>query len=214
MRHLLLIVVVFCFGVSIFSYHSALAQEVGHAQVQIENPLADAVVQGLVPITISTNLENSVYSELSFTYHQNETGTWFVIWEGEDELPNGELTVWDTTAITDGNYDLRLLVWTNDEEQKELIVSGIRVRNYSPIETNTPDPRPSITPQTTQEISATQMPTLEITYSPNVTPGPNPASLNQDQIMLVVLRASAGVFAVFLLAGGYFFVRSLLRGKR
>jgi hypothetical protein len=50
------------------------------------------------------------------------------------------LASWDTTTIADGVYRLRVVVNQSDNHSVETVVSDLRVRNYTPVETNTPQP--------------------------------------------------------------------------
>ena len=53
-------------------------------------------------------------------------------------VENKRLADWDTTAIADGTYQLRLRVMLNDGNTLETIVPDLRVRNYTAVETSTP----------------------------------------------------------------------------
>jgi hypothetical protein len=110
----------------------------------IESPVTGQAVQGSTAIRGSTGIERFQSYEVNFTYEGNPALTWFLIQEGTAPIQDGVLAEWDTTTITDGDYILRLLVTLNDGTQVEAIVNDIRVRNYSPIETETPTPIPPL----------------------------------------------------------------------
>ena len=87
----------------------------------------------------------------------------------QGEVEDTELVLWDTTTLTDGNYDLQLIIEREDEEPLVYNILGLRVRNYSLIETNTPAPTNTAAP----DEAATSIPT--ITPAPTqVRPTPTP----------------------------------------
>ena len=109
-------------------------------QVAIYSPGMGQVLQGTISITGHTSVAGFMYTELSFGYFNDQTDTWFLIYESDEPISDGELTQWDTSTITDGEYNLRLVVVLEDGSQLTSDVSNLRVRNYTPIETNTPEP--------------------------------------------------------------------------
>jgi len=67
-----------------------------------------------------------------------EADTWFAIGEpSRQPVEAGPLGLWDTSGITDGNYHLRLRVFLDNGTALEHIVDGLRIRNYTQIETPT-----------------------------------------------------------------------------
>jgi hypothetical protein len=122
---------------------------------------------GNIEVSVNTAVEGFVSAELLFGYTNNPTNTWFLISQSDAPIENGVLTNWDTTVISDGNYDLKLTVSLQDSTQISTVIPGVRVRNYSPIEPDTPTP---ITPTLTQVPGDTPMPT--ITPTPTITPIP------------------------------------------
>ena len=88
-----------------------------------------------MPIIVNTTLEGFQSAELDFGYLNDPTQTWFLITLSSEPLSGGKITEWDTTTITDGNYTLRLVVTQQDGNQVVATSEGIRVRNYSMIET-------------------------------------------------------------------------------
>lgn len=183
------------------------------AQPQITAPAGGEAVQGQVTISGASGVPGFFYAELSFAYAGDSTGTWFLIEETFTPLQSGSLATWDTFAITDGTYDLRLLITLVDGSEMETFVRGIRVRNYSQIEAATPTA--SLTPTATPTVDRTQAfvpsetPTVTPTPSasalpPTLTPLPrNPAEVTPQQIGDTLLRGLAGTLAAFLLLGMY-----------
>ena len=193
-----------------------LAQTENSPGVEISAPAPGTPLQGLVTIEGSTVAEGFQSWEINFGYANDATGTWFLIAEGEAQITRGELTQWDTTMITDGDYNLRLTVYLQGGQREHYIVDDLRVRNYSPIETITPTPtltptpytetpRPSLTPTTTQPPSETPIPDTP-------TPLPtNPVTITQSNINNSLLRGAAATAAAFLLVGLYLSVKRMIR---
>lgn len=168
-------------------------------QVVISAPLPGQALQGDIVISGNTSIDGFAASEISFGYSGDPTDTWFSIQYSTIPVDNALLAHWDTTTITDGDYTLRLVIDTVDGEQITLIVPGLRVRNYTPIETDTPTPLPpsatpgpgtpvppSATPSETPVPSATPLP-------PTPTPLPtNPAIISEKDVRMTVFTG-AGV---------------------
>jgi hypothetical protein len=139
--------------------------------------------------------------ELTFGYTADPTRTWFLISQGNGPLEGQKLADWDTTTLTDGNYTLRLIVIRQDGSQFSLQVDGLRVRNYSPIETDTPTPSPTPAP------GETPIPTATLTPSPTpIPPTPTPLPANPLQMSLQdigdgLLRGAASMFVLFAIFG-------------
>jgi hypothetical protein len=173
-------------------------------EITILAPMAGQAIRGNVPILVDTATQGFVSAALFFSYENDNTGTWFLISESLESIPDGVMTEWDTTTLTDGRYDLRLVVKLDHGEQYTSVVPSLRVRNYSPIETDTPTPSPTSAPQAT--------PSPSITPSPTPTPfPPNPLQVTQYDIWVNLLRGAAGGFAAIVLAGLYISIRKVFR---
>ncbi len=182
---------------------SSIPAQGGHVgaivpRIEITEPRPGQALQGTVRIIGSTNLRNFQHSDLSFSYKVNSTDTWFSLAESDTGVVNDLLAVWDTTVITDNIYQLRLTVTTKDNQKHVYMVEGLRVRNYSPIETNTPEPK-----QDDDEIEGIQV-TLEPTKPLNTpTPFPtNPLTLQQSDLTESALRGVGAVVLIFLIGTG------------
>jgi hypothetical protein len=171
-------------------------------------PLPGQALQGSVSIEVSLIVPQLQAASLEFRYANHPTDTWFLIAEASASIPDGVMAQWDTTTITDGVYDLRLLAVTTDQRRLEYQVPGLRVRNYSAIETDTPTPfvptetllpgRGTLTPSPT----ATLLP-------PTLTPLPtNPAVLTVGQFTQTMARGSLAALGVFLALGLYLVFRA------
>ncbi len=190
-------------------------------QVVITTPLPGEAVQGDIMISGNTAIEGFVSSEISFGYADDPTETWFLIQTSTLPVSDGLLAHWDTSTITDGDYTLRLVLTMSDGALITLIVPGLRVRNYTPVETDTPTPLPpsatpgpgtplppSATPSSTPISSATPVP-------PTQTPLPtNPAIISErDVLSTAVQGAGIGVGALLLL-GAFVGIRQWLRNRK
>jgi hypothetical protein len=193
-------------------------QQVDSPDVMIAEPAGGAAVQGTLSITGTANPADFFFYELSFRYAGGPEDPWFVIAESFTPVDSDTLGEWDTFAITDGDYDLRLLVVLEDSSILEFVVEQVRVRNYSQVETSTAGPfatpTASETPDLTAIFTPSSTPTITptSTMAPSATPlPPNPAEIGPGEISSSLARGAAGVLAVFVLIGLYASIRSLRR---
>jgi hypothetical protein len=176
------------------------------AQLAITSPISGEALQGNVTIQGTTGIEGFSSSELTFTYADSSADTWFLIQESNQPVLNGVLAHWDTTTITDGNYDLRLVVTRAGDERDIYTVSGLRVRNYTQVETGTPTP---VTPTSTPLPGDTPIPSETPTPTaspvpPTATPLPaNPAELTPGDIRLSLAKGGLAVLGLFAVFGIY-----------
>ena len=176
--------------------------------VSILYPVTGQALQGSIAISGNTMVDSFSSAELLFGYEANPTNTWFLIQSYDRPISGGTLALWDTTTITDGTYQLRLVVWLSDGSQLEQRVNGLRVRNYTPIETNTPTP---VTPTATLPPGETPIPTPTITIMPpTATPLPtNPAEVTSQKASQSLFKGALAVFGLFAVIGIY----HLLKGR-
>jgi len=180
-------------------------------EISILSPQPGQAIRGSVPILVDTTTQGFISAELAFGYENDRTETWFLINQSSESTLDGAMTEWDTTTLTDGVYTLRLVVNLDNGDQFSSFVSSLRVRNYSPIETDTPTPSPTSAPMATPSPTITPSPT-PTQILPTLTPLPaNPLQVTQQDIWLNLLRGAAGGFAVIILAGLYISVRKLFR---
>ena len=181
-------------------------------QPAIISPQPGQVLQGSIPVVVDTSVEGFQSAEIYFGYSNDPTQTWFLIQTSETPLANAVLAQWDTTTITDGNYSLRLVVYRQNDKALETLLTGLRVRNYSPVETDTPAPATSTpSPEPGQEVKPT--PTLT-PVAPTATLLPtNPAELTSANIMDSMGRGALVVFGFFVLLGAYIWIRTARRNK-
>lgn len=173
--------------------------------VIIQSPSPGDAIQGVITIMGSIFAEDFQHGELSFSYVQNPTSTWFLIKTLEEPENNGIIAEWDTTTITDGTYNLRLSVIYADGNEVVIEIRGLRVRNYTPIETNTPTP---ITPTATPVPGSSPTPT-ETPIPPTATALPgNPAELTSQDVAGGFAKGFLVTIGIFSLFGLYVVVRN------
>lgn len=181
--------------------------------IAISQPTGGVALQGQIAvlgtdaILGTSTLAAFASAEVSFAYSRDEVQAWFPINDSQASVTAGLLANWDTTTLTDGIYDLRLEVTLKDGSRKEVVVKGLRVRNYSAVETSTPTITPTAAPVL---VTATPTPTLApTTVRPEPTPLPtNPAAVSQGEIDTSFLRGIAVVFLLFASVGLYLIVRA------
>lgn len=181
---------------------------------EIIQPDAGAAILGMVNITGITAYPGFVSAEIDFGYMDDLTDTWFLLGQVLETAEEATLIVWDTTTIPDGNYRLRLRVFLSDGQVVQDVVEGIRVRNYSVIETSTPAPamdesETAVTPLPT--VTPTQKPTA-LRQTATMLP-PNPAEIPFDSWVSSLKTGSVVAVLVLVGIGLILAVRSRLRRR-
>jgi len=176
------------------------------SQTAITSPATGDVLRGEVTITGTTDAVNFFSAQLDFGYASasHPADTWFALQTFSQPVIDSPLLVWDTTAITDGDYQLRLRVTFVDSSFDEVIVP-IKIQNdvaFAP---------PTLAPISTPDSLSVQIPTPFLlaasptpTEVPRPTPTPlpaNPAALNQNEIFASLQRGALVIFGLFILAG-------------
>jgi hypothetical protein len=194
----------------------AYAQVTPVPDVVIVDPQPGQALQGVVAIMGRTSISGFRSAEVLFGYANDPSQTWFFISESTSPVEAGLLAEWDTSTLTDGNYTLRLVVNRTDGSRVVVIVPGLRIRNYSPVETNTPTPFITPTATTTPLPGANPLPTqpelpATTVVPPTLTPlPPNPAELSQQDISNNLLRGAAGTGIALAILGFYLAIRKLI----
>ena len=169
----------------------------------ITSPLPEEVLRGQVTITGRVDIVNFVSAQLDFAYASNPTNTWFTIQAFSPPLVDPTLAVWDTSAITDGDYVLRLHVNFEDGTSQEATVP-IKIGNDAlptptAEPTSTPDEATFLVP-TPFLLAASATPTDVPPPTPTALP-PNPASLEGNEIYASLGRGALVILGLFALAG-------------
>jgi hypothetical protein len=171
--------------------------------VAITSPATDEVLRGPVTVTGTLDVPSFASAQLEFAHASNPTDTWFTIQTLSRPVIDSTLAVWDTTAITDGDYILRLRVNFEDGTFQEATVP-VRVGNDAV-------PTPTLASTATPESVSVLVPTpflLAASPTPTDVPRPtptalpaNPASLEQDEIYASLKRGALVILGLFVLAG-------------
>jgi hypothetical protein len=185
----------------IFVFVSSPVRAQEELQFTISSPTDGQIVQGLVSITGTATILGISSYELAFAYDDDPTQTWFVLVSSSQPVFEGELGAWDTTTLTDGDYNLRLRVFLLDGSVQETTVPGLRVRNYTAVPTSTLTPTATAvvlfaapTAQLIAPAPATATPALP---TPTSLP-PNPAGLQEASISWALGRGAILALVLFL----------------
>jgi hypothetical protein len=184
-----------------FPQNAAYFQEEPEFSIEILTPLPGEAVQGLVQIVGTVDAENFQSYQLEFTFQGSSPQNWFLIHQSTTPIIDGILGEWNTTVLADRTYNIRLTVFRQNSEALELIVVGVRVRNYSPIETSTPTPTEA-EQAATPTMQTPETPTLTSTPILSPTPFPeNEAAVNLERVKNAVFNGTATglVLIVFIL---------------
>lgn len=170
-------------------------------EVWISAPVVGEAVQGAVNVTGRTDVPAFASAELAFAYADNPTGTWFLIAALDKPVDESLLAVWDTTLITDGNYSLRLIIHLQDGSALESLVTGLRVRNYTPVEAS-PEQESTALPDSVTPAAVAPLPTVSSSkvQTPTMISLPkNPAVVSPQQVQGSLTKGALA--AVILFAG-------------
>lgn len=189
-------------ALALFLPQRAAAQS--DTNIRITAPASGDALQGLVNIMGTSAADGFLSSELSFAFASDSTSTWFLIYQTDSPVIDGLLAAWDTTLVTDGDYNLRLRVTLQDGSILESLVTGLRIRNQLPTETFAPTPAPEPTATTgfippAMPLPPTPQPAPTSTRLLTPTPfPPNPATVSEAQIYAFLRRGILTALLVFL----------------
>lgn len=174
--------------------------------VAITSPLAGDILRGEVTITGTTDIENFLSAQLDFTYASNPAGNWFTLQTVSQPVLSSALAIWNTEAISDGDYILRLRVNLTDGTFQEVTVP-VKIQNDTPLSTSTPE----LVATSTADSVTIQIPTpflLAASPTPTEVPRPtptalptNPVSLHQNEILISLGRGALVIIGLFIFAG-------------
>jgi len=176
--------------------------------VELLTPTDGQVLQGNVEVKGSIPSEGFVSATLAYAYADSDSETWFLISTISQPVNNDVLAIWDTSTISDGDYQLKLTVTRQNGQVQDVIVKKLLVRNYTPVESTAEIIVTQV--ENISEVSATVPPPLihQATAYPV-----NRAALNTDSVN-VRLKQGATLGIVCLLAlGVYSFFRGWLRRR-
>ncbi|MFN8382747.1 MAG: hypothetical protein U0V02_12440 [Anaerolineales bacterium] len=172
------------------------------APVSINSPQAGQELRGQVQITGNMAAPNFASAELAFKYAASTSAdTWFTIQTFSQPVADSTLALWDTTSVTDGDYDLRLRITLIDGTSQDVVVSSIKIRNDSPEPTvivPTETALPQFGVSTALPVLGQATSTTVFTF-PSSTPLPlNPASVTTSSIYTTFARGSLIVLVLFI----------------
>lgn len=167
--------------------------------VSITSPQTGDILRGQIEIQGVMDVPNFASAELGFKFASDVTDNWFSIQTFSQPIQNSTLAIWDTTSLTDGDYNLRLRVYFQDGTFQDAIVTDLKIRNQEiPTLTATDLPLPQFNNETpTPRI----IPPTEIILSyPSATPLPmNPASITTDSIYKIFAQSALVILILFVL---------------
>jgi len=134
----------------------AYALPLGQVQAVIASPSAGQEVRGQAAIIGSASVPGFQYYKVEYGVGSNPADWALVDRMYDTPVINNHLATWNTLAIPDGVYSLRLRVVKQDGNYEEVTVRGVVVANTRPIQTPTETATP--TPTGTPEGAATETP--------------------------------------------------------
>lgn len=173
----------------------------------IQSPREGQALQGIEIIEGKIRGEGFIGGKISFSYSDSQDPTWFYIADIEPVAADSSQVSfkvnWDTSQITDGDYDLRVVAEYQNAVAIFELIPKLRIRNYSPVETSTPAPvvndeSPEVTPSHTAE------PVLKNT--PTALPL-NPVVIKSDGLSRALLGSGIFVALIFIAGGLYWFIK-------
>ncbi len=175
--------------------------------VAISSPQTGDTLRGQVEILGWMDIQRFASAELAFSYTASDPAeAWFAIQTFSQPPADALLAVWDTTQLTDGDYNLRLRVISGDGSVRDVIVTDVRIRNYTPDPTATPTITPTVTATlpsfsffNATPISPSQGdPTPVLVVYSTATPFPNnPATLTSASILSTFGKAALFILGIF-----------------
>ena len=176
---------------------------------RIDLPRPGDVLQGVINVQGSTDVTDFQSADVAFSYEGNQPETWYLIQQSHDKVKKGVLASWDTTTIADGTYRLRIVVNQLNNQSVEVIVPNLRVRNYTPVETNTPELAKGDGVQQT-----VVLPTATRSIRPTSTDLPvNPAQVTSVRFSFSLVQGIVYSGILFALLGIYLAARKWRQNK-
>ncbi len=179
------------------------AQSTIAPSIFIQSPREGQVLQGVELLDGRIRGDGFTRGKIAFSYAGAPDPTWFFIADIKPAVDGSAqtsfLVEWDTTQITDGNYDLRVVAEYRDGAAIFEIIPNLRVRNHSPVETATPAP-------VSEESTTEEIPTATIESTPENTPTPlppNPAEVESGDLYQVLQFSGIAVVVLFIVGGIY-----------
>jgi hypothetical protein len=196
----------FCI-LAFFTHFTPVEAQTQSGKLVVISPRAGEAVLGRIEISGISELPGFQRAEIEYRYTNDPKNTWFLIGETDKPVNPGKITDWDTSIVSDGNYDLRVTVFLKDGSHQSVIVSALRVRNYSPVETATPAKPGAALENSSQASTAVPTRTPRPTQPPYRT---NPAVLTSADLNSSLVRGGIAGLGFFLVFGIYWIVKKSL----
>ncbi|NQS92603.1 MAG: hypothetical protein HQ574_09355 [Chloroflexi bacterium] len=193
------------------SPQTAAAQGTIAPSIFMQSPREGQALQGVEIIEGKIRGDAFIRGKIAFSYAGAADPTWFFIADLEPQVDESAQTSfrieWDTTQITDGNYDLRIVAEYGGGAAIFELIPNLRIRNHSPVETATPGPvinngETGITPSLTIE---------PITASTPTPLPPNPAVVQSEDLYQVLKFSGIGVVVLFIVGFIYWQIKNRAR---
>ena len=110
----------------------------------------------------------------------------------------GLLMVWDTTLITDGDYQLRLRAYSEDNSINEFVISFISIRNYTPTVEPSPLAMSVFVDPTDTRINPTESPVVRPTNLPE-----NPLELSSRNLAMSLVYGFLSILGLIVISSIY-----------
>jgi hypothetical protein len=179
------------------------AQSTIAPSIFVQNPREGQALQGLELLDGRIRGDGFTTGKIAFSFAGAPDPTWFFIVDiqpGADGSAQTSFQVeWDTTQITDGNYDLRVVAEYRDGAAIYELIPNLRVRNHTPVETAT-TVSISVDSPPGDILPATIEPKLDNTPTPLP---PNPVEVRSSDLYQV-LKISGIVVVVLFIVGGIY----------
>ena len=203
-----------------FAVSPRFAAQAPEDVVRITSPQMNAEVRGQVLINGRAAVPEFDYYKVEFGIGANPSD-WALIGETHDTpVVDGLLATWDTAALPDGLYSLRLRVVKPDGNYAEHLVPQVKIVNRLPTETPTPTITPTLPPTVVVPVEG-YTPVVERPTAPLAPPTPTPTlarptraavsplgDLKDYRNALILGAGAMGV--VFILVGLILGIRRLL----
>ena len=164
-------------------------------------------MQGIELIEGKIRGEGFQGGKISFSYSNIQDPTWFFIADIEpDTMESSQSSFvvnWDTSQITDGDYNLRVVAEYQNTATIFELIPNLRIRNHSPVETSTPVPviengSPEISPTSTIELFLENTPTALAL---------NPVVIKSDGLSRTLIGSGIFVVLAFFTGGLYWLIK-------
>lgn len=189
--------------IAVFGFLLILTLLFQDSPVAITSPKTGESLRGLIEIRGRMDSQNFSSAELSFTFDaaaSDPAAGWFTIQTFSQPMANPALAEWDTTAVTDGDYTLRLRVSLQDGSFQDALITGLKIHNDEPPPIVTAPPtladfnfQPLDNSPSPNELT----PTPVVIYPTSTLLPSNPASLSASSIFTIFWQSALVVLILF-----------------